>query len=160
MLKYVDTAITFSEFPDEISLCINISNCPHKCEGCHSPYLREDIGTPLTMEVVDKLIKENEGITCIGFMGGDNDWKSLDKLFELIKFAYPKLKIGWYSGSSGIPIQGEDMNLINLDYIKIGPYIKEKGPLNSKTTNQKMFQVLRKDLHMWSLKDITYKFQK
>lgn len=27
MLKYVDTKVTFSEVPNEISLCINISNC-------------------------------------------------------------------------------------------------------------------------------------
>ena len=29
MLKYVDTLVTFSEIPDEISLCINVSNCPY-----------------------------------------------------------------------------------------------------------------------------------
>ena len=27
MLKYVDTKVTFAEVPNEISLCINISNC-------------------------------------------------------------------------------------------------------------------------------------
>ena len=47
MLKYVDTKVTFSEVPDEISLCISISNCPNHCKGCHSPYLAEDIGKPL-----------------------------------------------------------------------------------------------------------------
>ena len=47
MLKYVNTAITFAEFPDEISLLINISNCPCHCKGCHSAYLAEDIGEPL-----------------------------------------------------------------------------------------------------------------
>ena len=29
MLKYVNTEITFAEVPDEISLCINISNCSY-----------------------------------------------------------------------------------------------------------------------------------
>ena len=29
MLKYVDTMVTFSEVPDEISLCIEISNCSY-----------------------------------------------------------------------------------------------------------------------------------
>ena len=47
MLKYVDTKIVFREVPDEITLCINISNCPCHCKGCHSPYLAEDIGTVL-----------------------------------------------------------------------------------------------------------------
>ena len=27
-LKFVDTMVTFSEIPDEITLCFNISNCP------------------------------------------------------------------------------------------------------------------------------------
>ena len=38
-MKYTDTQVTFSEFPDEIALCINISNCPWHCPGCHSPEL-------------------------------------------------------------------------------------------------------------------------
>ena len=37
MLKYSNYEITFAEVPDEISLCINLTNCPHKCIGCHSP---------------------------------------------------------------------------------------------------------------------------
>ena len=68
MLKFVEYKVTFSEFPDEISLCINLSNCPFKCEGCHSTYLREDIGNKLDWETLNSLIKENAGITCIGFM--------------------------------------------------------------------------------------------
>ena len=39
MLKYVDSQITFREIPDEITLCINISNCPFRCKGCHSKEL-------------------------------------------------------------------------------------------------------------------------
>lgn len=73
MLKYVDTKITFSEIPNEISLCINFSNCPHKCEGCHSLYLGEDIGEELNCSVLQKLIEDNRGISCICFMGGDSE---------------------------------------------------------------------------------------
>ena len=29
MIKYVDTLVSFSEVPNEITLCINISNCPY-----------------------------------------------------------------------------------------------------------------------------------
>ena len=42
--------ITFSEVPDEISLCINISNCPIKCPDCHSKFLWENIGKEITDE--------------------------------------------------------------------------------------------------------------
>ena len=64
-MKYTDTQITFTEFPDEISLCINISNCSFHCPGCHSPELWEDIGTELTEEELSKLIEANNGITCV-----------------------------------------------------------------------------------------------
>ena len=55
MLKYSNYEITFAEIPDEISLCINLTNCPHRCVGCHSPWLQKDNGTPLTyIELVNK----------------------------------------------------------------------------------------------------------
>ena len=67
MLKYVDTLVSFQEVPDEISLCINISNCPCHCQECHSPYLAEDIGKPLGYWTLNHLIKTNKGITCVCF---------------------------------------------------------------------------------------------
>lgn len=36
-MKYESTLITFTEIPDEISLCLNISGCPCHCEGCFEP---------------------------------------------------------------------------------------------------------------------------
>lgn len=33
MLKYVDTLVTFSEVLNEITLCINISNCSYSKAG-------------------------------------------------------------------------------------------------------------------------------
>ena len=50
MLKYIDTKVTFAEVPNEISLCINISNCPCNCKGCHSSYLAEDIGNSVFLD--------------------------------------------------------------------------------------------------------------
>ena len=52
MLKYVNTMVTFSEVPDEISLCIEISNCKCHCKNCHSPYLPDDIGEELNIQNV------------------------------------------------------------------------------------------------------------
>ena len=50
MLKYVNYDIVFQEFPDEVTLAINLSLCPNGCPGCHSAYLKEDIGEELTEE--------------------------------------------------------------------------------------------------------------
>ena len=35
---------------------------------------------------------------------------------------------------------------MNFDYIKIGPYIKEKGPINKHTTNQRMIKFNHKNI--------------
>lgn len=46
-LKYVESAVTLEEVPNEISLTISISNCQFRCHSCHSAYLQQDIGRPL-----------------------------------------------------------------------------------------------------------------
>ena len=137
MLKYVDTKVTFSEVPDEISLCINISNCPCQCKGCHSSYLAQDIGTELTFNEVRKLIKKNSGISCIAFMGGDSEPKRIDALASFVTNHY-QLKVAWYSGRQEL---SNYIDLYNFDYIKLGPYKEEFGPLNSRTTNQRFYKV-------------------
>lgn len=159
MLKYVNTEITFSEVPDEITLCINISNCHCHCRGCHSPYLAEDIGEELNSHSLQELIKANEGITCICFMGGDSNPQDIDSLAQWLKIYFP-YKVAWYSGRQEL---SKNIYLGWFDYIKLGPYIEELGPLNSKTTNQKFYQVCNMasmdEEPRYELIDITYKFQ-
>ena len=160
MLKYVDTKVTFSEVPDEISLCIEISNCPCHCIGCHSPYLAEDIGEPLDLQHLTNLIDSNRGISCVCIMGGDANPSEVDDIAQDIKEYYPELKVGWYSGRQEL---SKDIELGNFDYIKLGPYKEEFGPLNSRTTNQKFYKVHIEpsgDNYWESLEDITNKFWK
>ena len=152
MIRYVDTVVTFSEVPDEISLCINISNCPNNCKNCHSAYLSQDIGWLLNKEELYGLISENTGITCVAFMGGDSSPYEIKDLAMFVRVTYPKLKIDWYSGKDVIP-NVIMLNLQDFDFIKLGPYKEEFGPLNSKTTNQRMYRV-----HNSELEDITNKF--
>ena len=137
MLKYVDTKVTFSEVPDEISLCINISNCPCHCKNCHSSYLAQDIGTELTFNEVRKLIKKNSGISCIALMGGDSEPKRIDALASFVTNHY-QLKVAWYSGRQEL---SKEIDLQNFDAIKLGSYKEEFGPLNSRTTNQRFYKV-------------------
>ena len=135
-MKYVDTAVTFAEIPDQICLCINISGCQFRCPDCHSKYLWEDTGTELTPEVLDQLIVNNPGISCICLMGGTEE-----EILHLLKSSKKiwNLKRAWYTGQSEIP--NNYALLMLLDYIKVGPYIAEKGPLNSKTTNQRLYKI-------------------
>ena len=149
MLKYVDTKVVFQEVPNEITLAINISNCPCHCKNCHSSYLAQDIGTELTFNEVRKLIKKNSGISCIAFMGGDSEPKRIDALASFVTNHY-QLKVAWYSGRQEL---SNHIDLYNFDYIKLGPYKKELGPLNSRTTNQRFYKVSGKELV-----DITSRF--
>lgn len=150
MLKYVDTKVTFSEVPDEISLCINISNCPCHCKNCHSSYLAQDIGEELSCKRLEELLQDNKGITCVSFMGGDINPIEIVGLANYIKLFYPGLKVAWYSGKQELP---KHFNIEPFNFIKLGPYIEELGPLNSKTTNQRFYKVNGKELV-----DITSKF--
>ncbi len=145
MLKFLNTMVVFEEIPDKISLAVNMTNCQNKCVGCHSPQLRKDIGKELTEEVVDELIKENEGINCFLFMGEGNDKDSLIKMARYIKKKYASLSLAIYSGRDNV----EDDFYELFDYVKIGPYIAKFGPLNKDTTNQRLLKIedgARKDI--------------
>lgn len=148
-LKFVSYSITMQEVPDEISLVINISGCPYKCEGCHSDYLQEYSGSFLT-ENIEKLYSEYEGlISCICFMGGD---QNLNELINALKWYKLKgVKTCLYTGLDDISnLKGI---LLYLDYVKIGRYIKELGGLQSRITNQRMYKNLN-----GKLIDITSRF--
>ena len=154
MLKYVNTGIVFQEIPDEVTLAINISNCPCHCPGCHSHYLWEDVGLPLTTEAIDDFVgKYGTNLTCISFMGGDSDPRGVDHLAAYIREEYPEMRVAWYSGRTVISAQ---VNKDNFDYIKIGPFIKHLGPLKNPTTNQRLYR--RTD--EGDFEDITSRFWK
>lgn len=157
MLKLAEYAVVTAEVPDEIALALNLSLCPCKCEGCHSPYLARNFGQTLNDSLLNHLISINKGITCIAFMGGDNDPKAVEKLsFGVhLRSDYP-YKTAWYSGREDLP---EGINIGVFDYIKLGPYKKEFGPLNKRTTNQRFYKV-RHNMDSHNLEDITYKFWK
>lgn len=156
MLKYVDTKIVFQEIPDEITLAINISNCPCHCINCHSSYLAEDIGEPLDLQHLTNLIDSNKGITCVCIMGGDANPSEVDDIAQDIKEYYHNLKVGWYSGRQEL---SKEVDLHNFDYVKLGPYIKDKGPLNCRTTNQVLLEIEVVQGRVFT-KDITAKFWK
>lgn len=148
MIKYSNTQVVFREIPDEISLAINITGCPIHCPDCHSKELWENKGIDLTANEVLRLIKENPGITCVLFMGGDSDTSAIDIRSFVVKQEFPLMKTAWYSGKEKLE------NLKYLDYIKIGPYIKDKGPLNNPNTNQRLYKMQNGKI----IEDITYKF--
>ena len=154
MLKYVNTGVVFQEVPDEVTLAINLSNCPCHCPGCHSHYLWEDIGLPLDTTAIDAFVmKYGKDITCIAFMGGDSDPREVNQLAQYIHEEHPAYKVAWYSGRLRIP---SFVDKSDFDYIKLGPYIRHLGSLSKKTTNQRMY----KKTDTGDFEDITYRFWK
>ena len=140
MLKCYSYDIVCQEIPDEISLAVNISGCPNRCPGCHSPWLWEDQGKEMSEELLSQLIGQySAAITCFCFMGGDADPSMIRHMSLWIKSKYPYIKTAWYSGREQVP-EGFDLNC--LDYIKLGPYIEALGGLKSPTTHQALYRIL------------------
>ncbi len=135
MLKVASFDIVFQEIPGEVTLALNLSNCPCHCPGCHSQHLWEDIGEPLTPELLDNLIDRYKGlITCVAFMGGDAEPEEVLRLAALVQ----GLKTAWYSGRPSSPSEYGDLG--SLDYVKFGPYIESLGGLKSEKTNQRLYK--------------------
>lgn len=150
MIKYYNFDIVFQEIPDEVTLAVNITNCPNRCVGCHSPHLQQNIGHPLTTMAIDFLLQryENE-ITCFCFMGGDGQVDEIEYLAEHIHHV-SELKVAWYSGKNLMPNRSGV-----FQYIKLGAYIPEKGGLKSSTTNQRLYQ--NRDGHFVDMTNVFWK---
>lgn len=154
MLKYIDTQVVMAEVPDEITLAINISNCPHKCEGCHSPWLWKDEGMELTEPSLLELIAKHDGISCVALMGGDSDPEYVVFLASVVRIHHKDIKVCWYSGFEQLPPVVSDY-IDFFDYIKLGPYMQDRGGLDCPDTNQRFYKVVDDEFE-----DITFRFQK
>lgn len=137
MIKYVPelTDIVIEEIPDKLTLAVEISNCQGSCVGCHSPFLKNDIGEELTESAVNSLFRSNFGVNCFLFLGEGKDRKALLDIAGYIRRQYPSVELALYSGREVV----EDEVFEVFDYVKTGPYIAESGPLNKETTNQRLY---------------------
>jgi len=154
MLRYSNYNIVFQEIPGEVTLAINLSNCPNQCKGCHSIYLQQDVGEVCDESTIEHLLdKYGNSITCICFMGGDADPGKVEELAKFInEISGSKIKTGWYSGKSRLP---EYVSAGSFNYIKIGPYIENLGGLDSPDTNQRFYKI-----ENGKMVDQTFLFQK
>lgn len=130
------TSVVMEEIPDRVSLAVDISNCRGNCIGCHSPFLKEDIGEELTPERIRSLVKDNFGVDCFLFLGEGQDPETLVSLASHVRSL--GLAPALYSGRQEV----EDTIWQAFDYVKVGPYIPEAGPLNNPSTNQRLYRAL------------------
>ena len=140
MLRLASYDVVFQEIPGEVTLALNLSNCPNRCDGCHSPHLWEDTGVLLDEGALFELFgKYENAVTCVCFMGGDSAPCEVARLAAFLRDkAVGEIKTGWYSGKRKLP---ENFPSENFDYIKLGPYKKQLGGLTSDTTNQRFYRV-------------------
>lgn len=161
MLKYwkPDTKVVFAEFPGEVALAVNITNCPGHCPNCSEPYLQSDIGDELTFEEVDRLIAQNVGITMFGLMGGDCSHREVIEIAKHIHNHHEGIKVGMYSGCDWLDTE----LMFELDAYKIGKYISDDtqpnwGPITLPMSNQLYFEKrIMNGKAFWE--NATYKFR-
>ena len=143
MLKYLWTKEVFQEVPNEMSLAVAISGCKIHCRGCHSRELWEDKGEALDVETLCGLLNQHRGITTLLLMGGEHD---IDILIELFQYAHKRVKTAWYCGLDMVPKDKKGI-LDYLDYVKIGRFDLDLGPLNDPATNQRFYKVEKGKLY-------------
>lgn len=154
MVKYHNFDVVFAEIPDEVTLAINLTGCPNRCPGCHSPHLSADGGRPLDDgELLALLAHYGRSVTCLCFMGGDAEPQEVARLAGVARQAFPGLRVGWYSGRDRLP-EGVEPQV--FDYIKLGRWIEERGPLSAPATNQRLYRVARDG----TLTDMTQRFRR
>lgn len=151
-LKYQGYSIVFQEVPNETSLAINISGCPHRCEGCHSKELWEYEGNYVVDDIFELIYKYQDHITCVCFMGGDQNLIDLMLLCDVVHSH--GLKTCLYTGSD-FTDRLYRFAVDNLDYIKVGKYDESRGGLTNTNTNQIFYKYTK-----CGFKDITSEFWK
>lgn len=140
MIKYTQTSVVFAEIPNHITLAINIAACKRQCAGCHSMYLRRDLGQDLE-EALPTLLSWYKGMAdTVCFMGEGADPAALARCIRRARESGYMTAL--YSGAddrADIPVlrllsEGE------LDFLKIGSYQRALGPLTARSTNQRLYQ--------------------
>lgn len=131
-----DISIGFQEIPDEISLIITVCGCKRNCPNCHSPENANPDGISFDYELINKY---SEQISCVLFMGGENE-EELTEILKTIRLDY-RLKTALYSGGSYVEVPPSMRK--QLDYLKIGSFKQELGGLKSPQTNQELIKFIR-----------------
>lgn len=139
--------ITFQEVPNEVSITLPILGCPRNCRGCSwsSINLDPSLCTLDLGEFFAYVDRYRDYATCITVMGGEWDIVFITEILTKIKTNYPNLRLALYSGKYILDDHLYCRVIQLLDYLKEGGYVEELGPLSSKTTNQRFYDLRDKD---------------
>ena len=153
MLKYLEFGLSHLEVPGERSISIYISGCDNHCPNCHYPELQSpDEGLPLKKHISDIIELYRSQASCVCFLGeGANTEEDREELVNhAVAAGRAGLKTCLYSGRDTLIEPWMQV----FDYIKLGSYKEQFGPLSSPKTNQRMFMKCESEYI-----DITHWFQ-
>lgn len=88
----------------------------------------------MTDEELDTLIRKNNGVNCVLFLGEGTNQVRLLQLAERVRNHW-KMDVALYSGRDEV----EEAVWNAFDFLKIGSYRSEFGPLNNPNTNQRLY---------------------
>ncbi len=74
-------------------------------------------------------------MNCFLFLGKGRDPEALLSLARHIRSAHPQIELALYSGREEVEADLWEA----FDYVKVGPYRPECGPLNERSTNQRLY---------------------
>lgn len=136
-LRYAAHTVGTLEVPDEVALVYTISGCPLRCAGCHSADLRNaERGEVLDVPKLSDTLRRYRGLaTCVCFLGGEWQPEALIALLQEVR--RHGLATCLYTGRTSV----EDRIAVELDYVKLGPWITALGGLDSPTTNQRFLDL-------------------
>ena len=125
MVRYHNFDVVFAEIPGETTLALNITGCPNRCPGCHSPHLQADEGRVLDeAELLGLLARYGRSVTCVAFMGGDAGPHKIARLAGTVRKTCPEV-----------------FEAAAFDYVKLGGWVEALGPLTAPTTNQRLYRI-------------------
>lgn len=145
-MNFSSEQVVWQEVPGEVSLAYTISGCPLRCVGCHSADTWPlGAGLKLTPEYFLEKINQYQGlISCVLFLGGE--WHQ--ELRDYLAIANQEnLKTCLYSGYEREQLSAELID--QLTYLKVGPWKRELGGLDSPNTNQRFYDLRTGECLNW-----------
>lgn len=139
MLQFSNYNITYDlEVPGETCLNLHIAECQNRCCGCFSKELWESTNEPLFDCCIKLTIAYLKQISCVCFLGeGKNEDEEHSEFHHLCNILHRlHLKTCLYSGRD-CTIEGW---MDCFDYIKVGSYNPDRGPISCSSTNQRIFR--------------------
>ena len=157
-MNFLYEGIAVLEVPNEISIAFTLLGCPHQCKNCHSKdYWQSSLmtrnttlGIHFSAENVKNILnnrafKDHEHATCLLFLGGDWEMSFFLDTIKVLRHTYhtssaiKQYNFAWYTSLHLTDLQVYPELFDYFDFIKTGPYIEDKGPLNKKGTNQQFW---------------------